>query len=245
MTRLERAAAGASAALLAAAGGCLNFAEPAPGPGQLESTLVLTEEPSPRGHFSARLSPGTGPDGDVRPVTDPTIRVLDTPVRPSAGSGAVRLTYSRSFELDGAGLERTNVELAGPRLGERRPGAVVTLPLVRRAGPDSVRLAEGEALELPLLDAPDPATDGDVERVRWALSVIDPEASRELYVERGAGAVPDTLEVAGDRLSGWAGTAPLEALLDVEVSAERPPGATGYETSFDLEVQLEWVIVRP
>lgn len=243
--RHHRAAAGVALALLAATvGGCLNFAEPRPGPGRFESSLTLADDSVPRARFLARFTPGGDEDGDVRPVADPTVRVLDRSIRPSAGSGAVWLRYDRSFALDERSLERPAVELTGPRLGER-PRTVLTLPVLRRAGPASVQLAAGEDLELGLLGTDDLAAAGEIARISWAFSVVDRAASSQLLGIRAEGPIPDTLVVDGDRLSGWSGTESLEASLHVELDAARPADTSGYETSLGVDLHLTWEITRP
>lgn len=245
MMRHQRAVGGVAAALLAATvAGCLNFAEPRPGPGHFESSLTLADDSVSRARFVARFSPGGDGDGDVRTVTDPAVRVLDRSIRPSAGSGAVWLRYDRSFTLDERSLDRPAVELTGPRLGERSP-SVLTLPVLRRAGPDSVQLAEGEDLELGLLGTDDLTAAGEVERMSWAFSVVDRAASSQLLGIRAEGPIPDTLVVDGDRLSGWSGTESLEASLHVELDAARPADTSGYEASLRVDLHLTWEITRP
>jgi len=242
--RLQRVVALVAALLTAAVGGCLNFAEPRPGPGRLESALTLADDSVLRARFVSTFSPGGDGGGDVRPVADPTVRILGRSIRPSAESGAVLLRYERSIALGEDGLDRPAVELTGPRLGER-PRTVLTLPALRRAGPGSVQFAEGEDLELGLLGTADLAAAGEVERISWAFSVVDRAASSQLLGIRSEGAIPDTLVVDGDRLSGWSGTESLEASLHVELDAARPAGTSGYETSFGLDLHLTWEITRP
>lgn len=246
-------AAAAWAVVLGGTAGCLNFMEPEPGPGRLGASLRLTEEAAPEGTFRAFFAPGVDAEGDVRPVAEPTLRILGRSVAPSGEREPTVLRYRDAFGVGPDDLERARVELSGPRLREDRPRGVLTAPLVWRAGPDSVAWAEGEDLELPLRGVPDPV---DAERLglRWNLEVVDPDGSERLYVAQGVGSLPDTLRVQPDAVATSAGDGPLEARLDVhldvqmstaQLALEAAAPDPGYEMSFVLVARFAWRVARP
>lgn len=242
--RAVRAPAAVAALAIAGLSGCLDFAGPEPGPGRLEARLRIDGEGTPsRAELTARFSPGGHPDGTVRSVASPRIRLLDRVVEPSAASGALEWLYEHGFELSAAGLDRKAVELVGPRLADDRSPAVVAVPLVRRAGPDSVSLPAGGALELPLDGTPE-ATRWPRESLSWTLSLTRAGRSTPLFTARGAGSLPDTLRVQADALDGAAG--PLAASLFVHLEATKDPAASGssYGTAFRVTVRLAWTIAR-
>lgn len=246
-------AAAAWAVVAGGAGGCLNFMEPEPGPGSLGASLRLTEDAAVEGTFRAFFAPGTDAGGDVRPVAEPALRILERSVPPSGEREPTVLRYRDGFGVDPDDLDRPTVELTGPRLREDRPRGVVTAPLVWRAGPDSVAWAEGEDLELPLRGVPDPV---DAERLglRWNLEVTDPDGQETAYVAHGVGSVPDTLRIQPDAVAAGAGDGPLEARLDVRLEARMstaqlallaPGGDPGYAMSFVLRTRFAWRVTRP
>lgn len=240
-----RASAAVAAVLGLGLSGCLDFVEPEPGPGRLEALLDVRETEPSRAHFRARFSPGGTADGTVRSVENPRIRILDTAVEPSEESGVLRWIYRRNldFDLSAGEVDRQEVELVGPRLAGGRSPAVLTLPLVRRAGPDSVRLSAGEPLELPVGGGPD-GSRRPLERIEWALSIRPIEGSGVLFSARGAGSLPDTLRVQADALEGASG--PLEASLNVQLEATEPAAgsASGYEATLQVTTRLAWEIIR-
>lgn len=237
----------ASVALVALAtagfSGCLNFAEPEPGPGRLEADLDIRGEDAPRAAFRARFSPGGDADGNVRSVENPRIRILGAEVEPSDGSGAIRWIYARTIDLVAGGIDRQTVELTGPRLAGDRSRAVLVVPLVRRAGPDSVRVGAGEPLELPVHGGPR-ASGGGLERLSWTLRITAPGSSELLFTATGAGSLPDTLRVRRDALGSASG--PLEAHLNTHLEAAEPAAASasGYGAALRVTVRLAWTIVR-
>lgn len=243
-------AAAAGAVVAGGAAGCLNFMEPEPGPGRLGASLRLTEEAAVEATLDAFFAPGADVGGDVRPVAEPALRILGRTVAPSGEREPTVLRYREVFGVAPGDLERTSVELSGPRLREDRPRGVLTAPLVWRAGPDSVAWAEGEDLELPLRGVPDPV-DADRLGLRWNLEVVDPGGPEMLYVAQGVGSLPDTLRVQPDAVAASAGDGPLEARLDVHLDVRRsnaqlalqaPPG---YEMSFVLVTRFAWRVARP
>lgn len=246
-------AAAALAVVVGGAGGCLNFMEPEPGPGSLGASLRLTEEVADEARFDAFFTPGIDAEGDVRPVAEPALRILERTVPPSGEREPTGLRYRDAFRVGPGDLERATVELSGPRLREDLPRGVVTAPLVWRAGPDSVAWAEGEDLELPLRGVPDPV-DADRLGLRWNLEVVDPDGSERLYVAHGVGSLPDTLRVQPDAVAANAGEGPLEARLDVrldvrmstaQIALQAPGGEPGYAMSFVLGTRFAWRVTRP
>lgn len=234
----------ALATLAAVLSGCLNFAEPEPGPGRLDADLDIRGSGMPRAAFRARFSPGGDADGTVRSVENPTIRILGTAVEPSDASGAIRWIYARTFDLNDWRSDRQTVELVGPRLAGERSRAVVAVPLVRRTGPDSVRVGAGEPLELAVHGV-SPGTSGPApEQLSWTLRIRTAGSSELLFTATGSGSLPDTLRVRDDALGGASG--PLEARLNAHLRATEP-GATsgsGYGTALRVTVGLAWTIVR-
>lgn len=241
--RSAEASVALAALVIAGLSGCVNFAEPEPGPGNLEAHLDIDGERTPRAQFRARFSPGGHPDGTVRSVENPRIRLLDGTVEPSAGSGALEWLYGRSFDPSAGERDRTAVELIGPRLADDRSPAVVTVPLVRQAGPETVPFPAGEVLELPLEGARE-ASRRPPTTLRWALSLTGVERSAPLFTARGAGSLPDTLRVQAEALDGAAG--PLEASLIVHLETTKRPATSGssYGAVVRVTVHLSWTIAH-
>lgn len=242
---MRGARASVALVVLATAGlsGCLDFAEPEPGPGSLEADLDIRSEGPPRAAFRARFIPGGDADGTVRSVENPSIRILGADVEPSDGSGAIRWLYARTFDpIDGV-TDRRTVEMVGPRLAGDRTRAVLAVPLVRRAGPDSVRVGAREPLELPVHGVPE-ASGGDLDRLNWTLRVRTAERAGLLFTAAGAGSLPDTLRVPEEALGGASGA--LEAYLDADLEAADPGAAptAGYGAELEVTVRLAWTIVR-
>lgn len=234
------------AALLAVGlAGCLNFAEPEPGPGHLEAFLDVRDEKPPSASVRARFYPGGTTDGSARAVEDPRIRILGAPVEPSEESGTLRWTYERNLEPGAGGLDRESVQLVGPRLAGDGTRAVLALPLVRRAGGDSIRWPVGEPLELPLEGVDEVHRETASERLRWTLRIGAAGGPDRLFTASGNGSLPDTLRVEEDAVSDASG--PLEALLRVQLEGTTPPAASasaGYETVLQLTVRVVWTIGR-
>lgn len=241
----------ASAALLLATGAaaCLDFAdpvEPEPGPGQFNASVRLADGERPTMEVEASFEPGATPGGRVRTPADPSLRVLATTVEPSPDltRDPGRLLYRATDTLDAGELDRAELVIEGPRLSAERPRAVRTLPLIWRAGPDSVRRVEGGDLELPLRGAPDGTEDGAL-RIRWRLDVQGAEGSDVFFSASGNASIPDTLVVPDGALSGSTSGEPLEAVLQAVVLVRSPPEEAGYGTFLGVTVRLEWRVFGP
>jgi hypothetical protein len=168
-----RKAAGRAAAcalgcgvLLGAAAGCLNFAEPEPGPAVLQAVLRAEDGDTVRGELQASFRPGTHPDGRARSVAEPFLRILDRVVGPSERRDGGPLQYRADFPLGAPAEVPARVELEGPRLDGLSSRGRVSVPGLWRAGPDSVRMAAGEDLRLPLRGVPeaDPIDSAEIDR---------------------------------------------------------------------------------
>jgi len=223
-------------------GGCLNFVEPEPGPGQFDAFLQLSETNEPRTEFNARLVPGADEGGDLRSVAASSLRILDTTIDPSPGSDPTQLTYRYSFNLASDVFERSTVELIGPRLQEGAPRARLTAPVVGRAGTDSINLADGEALKLPLRGAQG-VRDADPADLRWTLVVREQQGSTQLFSSQSTGSLPDTLVVQQDVLTDGPSRT-LEALWTAVIEVQEPAGRAGYARSLRLNIRLRWTITR-
>lgn len=187
------------------------------------------------------LGPDVGVDGPIEAEAD----FLGAPVEPSEESGTLRWTYERNLEPGAGGLDRESVQLVGPRLAGDGTRAVLVLPLVRRAGGDSIRWPVGEPLELPLEGVDEVHRETASERLRWTLRITAAGGPDRLFTASGNGSLPDTLRVEEDAVSDASG--PLEALLRVQLEGTTPPAASasaGYETVLQLIVRVVWTIGR-
>lgn len=241
----------AAAVLLLATGatGCLDIAdpvEPEPGPGRLVANVLLADGERPTMEVEASFEPGVASGGQVRSPADPSLRVLGTTVEPSPDLTREpgRLRYRATDTLDAAELDRAELEIEGPRLSAERPRAVRSLPLIWRAGPDSVRLVEGENLELPLRGAPEATQDGDLQ-IQWRLDVQGAEGSGVFFSATGNSSIPDALVVPDGALPVSTSGGPLEAVLQAAVLVRSPPDETGYGTFLAVTARLEWRVFGP
>lgn len=244
-----RAGAVAAAVLLATgAAACLDFAdpvEPEPGPGRFDASVLLADGEPATLEVEASFEPGAVPGGRIRSPADPSLRVLATTVEPSPDltRDPGRLRYRATDTLDAGELDRAELVIEGPRLSAERPRAVRTLPLIWRTGPDSVRLVEGEDLELPLRGAD--ATEGEDLRLQWRLDVNGSRGTGPLYTASGRSVIPDTLEVPAEVLEAAGAGEPLRANVRIQVTTRSPSEGSGYESFLQVSTRLEWRVAPP
>lgn len=220
--------------------------EPEPGPGRFDASVLLADGEPATLEVEASFEPGAAPGGRVRSPADPSLRVLATTVEPSPDltRDPGRLRYRATDTLDAGELDRAELVIEGPRLSAERPRAVRTLPLIWRAGPDSVQLVEGEDLELPLRGTPGDTQDGDL-KIRWRLDVEGAEGSDVRFSATGSSSIPDTLVVPDGALAGARSGQPLQAVLRATLLVRSPPETTGYGTFLGVTVRLEWRVFTP
>lgn len=236
--------AAAALALLAAPAGCLDFVRPTTGPGNLEVSLRLTDGDSVVVHLTGRFDPGTDePGGEFRHLADPALRALDRTVEPAPLPPAGPREYRETWAVEPALLDRTELELEGPRLEERPSPVVAPLPVVWRSGPASVRLAGGDDLELPLRGVPD-TIDG---RAAWELEIRESGPRNRLSRERrlfyraeGRRSLPDTVGVDGSVFARLRGPETFDVSLEVVLQPRVPPQDPGYRTFVDVAYRLRW-----
>ena len=236
-------AAAACVVALGAAAGCLNFAEPTPGPGRLQAELALVDGDVPEARFRARYELGADEDGSLREPADPAVRILGRSVEPSGEGSALALAYASAWTPDPAIPVSSRAVLSGPRLSVVRPDGRLVVPLVWRGGRDSIRVAGGEGVALPLQDVPDGPLPEGLE-MRWRLDVEEGGSRGPLYGAQGSGLPPDTLYVRPEVLEGGASW-PLEASVGLEVRAEGMREVAGYGMELLMTTRLRWHLLRP
>lgn len=240
-------AAGTCALVLGATVACVNFVEPEPRAARLSVSVQLADENPARADLFGFFDAGSGDGTAARPVAEPSVRLLGRTLSPTGGGEELRHEYSETWDVAAAELDRTMVELEGPRLRADRPRAVLAVPLIWRSGADSLAWVEGEDLELPLRDVPDASDAPDLVGFRWSLRVLETDGTQivSLYSARGRDALPDPLEVPSAVRAAGPGDGPLEAQLEVVADARAPAGDAGYEASLQLRERIVWHVSRP
>lgn len=239
----------ACAGLLAAAVACLDFVEPEPGPGVLQASLTVLDDEPALVQFSADFRPAADVEGDPEPPADASLRVWDRSLEPTGEGTPFVLAYSSAWTVGPSDLAADRIELHGPRPSGLQARRSVGLPLIWRAGPDSVQAAAGEPVSLPLRGVPAPSV-GDPTEIDWQLIVRDTSQEGRFYREEGSGPPPDTVVVPAGVVPADVPGPPLQARLDVDaavsVSARSaPPELSGYEVRFRMFTRLDWHLLRP
>lgn len=239
-------ATGAGAVVLAAAA-CVNFVEPEPRPAHLSVSVQLADENPARAELVGTFHAGSEDGTRARSVAEPTVRILGRTVSPTGGAEEPRRSYTETWDVAAAELDRTTVELEGPRLRDDRPRAVLAVPLVWRTGPDSLAWPEGEDLALPLRDPPDGNDASELAGFRWNLRVLHRDGTEivSLYSAQGRDALPDPLEIPSAVLAAGPGDGPLEVQFDVVADARAPAGEAGYDASLQVRARIVWQVSRP
>ena len=161
--------------------GCVDFVFPnipgiedRGGPVRFNGHVVVTD--SGRVSANATLRPGLDIDGYKRPVTMPFLRVMDDVLEPDSVLRDGTRRYRASWER-GADVMAGPLTLVAPRVEgvQGAPPGVEWFGL-RRAGPSSIRLSEGEDLLLPIIEVE--GTTGHPPPVRqWFLTLSSGDRS--------------------------------------------------------------------
>lgn len=222
--------------------GCLDFVQPEPRDARLSVTVQVTDGRPARGRITGAFRPGTGPDGSQRSVADPGIGVFGTTVGPTGTvSAGDALSYRDSLALSVGDLDRMELVIQGPRLFRDHGRVSVSLPLVWRAGPDTVAPPPTGDLALPLRGTPG-APPGDGGGLFWSLTVRRAGEGGSLYGAQGRDVVPDTIEVPRAVLEAGSSDV-LVARLQVSQNRSLPAGEAGYSAAFGLSTEIVWHVV--
>ena len=161
--------------------GCVDFVFPnipgiedRGGPVRFNGHVVVTD--SGRVSANATLRPGLDIDGYKRPVTMPFLRVMDDVLEPDSVLRDGTRRYRASWER-GPDVMAGPLTLVAPRVEgvQGAPPGVEWFGL-RRAGPSSIRLSEGEDLLLPIIEVE--GTTGHPPPVRqWFLTLSSGDRS--------------------------------------------------------------------
>lgn len=242
MSRSGSVATAGAVLLTVASAGCLDFAQPGLRDAALNVTVRISDSATARAEVMAFFEPGSEQDGTGRSVADPSIVVLGTAVQPAEGMRELR--YFAEFDVQASELEGPEVRLEGPRLFADRGRESLALPLVWRAGDDSVVAPASGALELPLRGGADGAF-RDVAGVVWSLEVRSDPGSERLYNATGGGAVPDTLQVPGEVFRDAPDADGFEVVARISTNRLVPAGQPGYQARLALRVTLTWHVTSP
>ena len=179
----------------ACATGCIDFVEPnIPGISDrgsaalFEARIVVTD--SGRVNTDARLTPGLDFEGFRRPVTAPQLEVIGRVLEPDSVRPDGTLRYIASWDV-GPNTLLAPITLRAPEVeGVVAPLAIEWFGL-RRAGPDSIRLLEGEDLLLPVA-AVDGTSRPEPSIRQWFLTLSSGGHSLRLSAD---GVPPDPISV--------------------------------------------------
>lgn len=225
--------------------GCLNFQEPeelGARDGELAVQLFVTDTLPVTARVSARFLRPRGEDGRYGELADPTIRVFERTVQPDTGEDVGELYYAAPLTLTQAELDRSTIRVEGPVVEAGRPRLGVTLPYLRRSGPDSLVLSDGdEDVALPLELGSKEAYSG-LSDLSWLLVIESDESERSRISIRASGQPPDTLRISRDLLAPVSSGAVLEARFGGRLHVRRTGADLPYQGQFDATVVVHWTV---
>lgn len=235
-------ALGLALALLAS--GCLNFQEPeelGARDGELTVQLFVTDTLPVTADVSARFLRPRGEDGRYGELADPSVRVFDRTVQPDTGEHVGELFYAAPLTLTQAELDRSTIRVEGPVVEAGRPRLGVTLPFLRRSGPDSLVLADDEDLALPL-DLGSGEAYAGLSDLSWLLVVESDQSERSLISVRASGQPPDTLRISRDLLEPLSSGTVLEVRFGGRMNVVRTSADVSYDGQFDATMVVHWTV---
>jgi hypothetical protein len=231
-------------ALTAVAACGLDFSEPVVDtPAFLLVSVRLTDSlPTGEAQISGRMWPGYDADGQMRTLTDSSLRIMDRTISPDAGSSTDLprdIAYADTWEFDpDAPLGPAEVRApAIPGIEEGAPELRLAPPW--RVGPANVTVAPGSPLRLDLAIVTEPA---DTVVESWRLDLV--KDARTVAQMSANGPAPPTIEVP------WAMLAVLadggEARLSVAQSVTTPQNGRRYAATLVVYTRHVWfVTVQP
>ncbi len=240
----RRRLGGTTAFLVFILTGCLEFTSLEPErstPSRLQLLVLLQDGSPPITRASGQFRFGSDAAG-ARTLAREEIGVGGILLPPIERSRA-GLRYDSTWE---AGLDGTEIVLEGVRLAGVPGAPEVRLPIVWRAGPDSLVLSPDEDLVLPLRVSTALPRE-EVVRLHWGLFVRrlgedgDPEVT--LLTLNREGIPPERLRIPAEWLSE-AGR-PLRVELVQDAAGERDASEAGYLFRASLRGQLTWHVARP
>lgn len=214
--------------------GCLNFHEPEPRPRRGRLDLYLYHSGSTGGfvvegvmHIARRG------DGRVEALADSTVHVLGQSLEPVATDDtAAALVYRRQWTSVPDAGDSSRIRIEGPLAGENRSRVGLSLPFIRPSGPDSLEVAPGADLRLPISTGP-----ADIYRhvrtMSWRLTVAD-------YTLEGTGAPPDTLQLQYELLQPNGGGGVRVIVLQAALTSERQEDALPYDVTASATGEIGW-----
>ncbi len=232
-----------AALAVACATGCIDFVEPnIPGiedrgsAAVLDARIMVTD--SGRVNTDASLRPGLDFEGFRRPVTAPQLEVIDRVLEPDTVRPDGTLRYIASWDSDRNTILGP-ITLGAPEVeGVAAPLAIEWFGL-RRAGPGSIRLLEGEDLLLPVV-AVDGRSRPQPSIRQWFLTLSSGGRSFRLGSD---GVPPDPISVP-PRWIPEGDTLQVRLIFTQSAVLEEPPG--DYLGVVTTDTWLFWsVLVEP
>lgn len=227
---------------LALSGGCLPFIAPEEGPSRLRVSLTVRDGEPPQARIQGVLDVSADDLGRVRGLEVDELRVWGLSLDPELRrrEHLDRYVYEASWRAAPDDLARREVILEGPQVQGGGPGAELRVPLIWRAGPETVVLPSDGDLRLPLRGVSDSSDFSHVE-VRWSLRArgAGAGATRTRFSRESEGLPPDTLRLPPEWMEELK-DGPVEIGLTVAmVRVESAPGS-GYAAELFLALELAW-----
>lgn len=226
---------------LALTAGCLDFVAPdLPDRGMpaiLDARLLVSDDGTVQ--LAAYLVPGLDAAGYPRSVRADGLQVMDTTVVPDSVLEGGERSYAAEWRVPPAATSGP-IELRAPAL-ER---VTASAPVVRwyglqRAVPDSLALATGAELRLPVAAVPGVPSPPPQLR-QWSL---DLSADSNAFHLGANGVPPDTLVIPMQWIPGGDGDTIQATLVFLQSAVLRPePG--DYIGRIVLDTRLHWVVLR-